>query len=532
MATVIDSLLITLGLDPSGVEKGVKAADNAVSSGLKNIENKVAKTVGTGVKMLGAYFGLGAIKNTFQRLSNELGPLEDLSQLLNVSVKDLDAWGQAVQRSGGTTQGFQGSLTTLNTKIQDATVFGLKKAQMVFDELDMSLKNTDGSTKTAIQVFEELAAKADTMDKSKFAGVAKKLGFDQGSILLLQQGSKATKELVDHFKELAYDDKQAAFINKTQDEIDEMSRSMDLAAANVFVALKPALEWVLKKLTEFSDWGRKNPELLTTGIIAIATVITATLIPAIASAVVAAAPIIAIAAVIAGIGLLIEDFYTYMQGGESALEGLWKKLGTPEEVKKSWEDFKSTAVDVWTKIKEGAKKFASYFAPAVGSLKTIVTGALTVLEGLFSGSWGRIWEGFTKVWGGTASFLNNIFGGALNAILDLFTTIFSKIAEVITGKISGALSMIPGFDEAAKRMGDSAGDYYQSAKDGGMSASAAVSPAAAAAAAGPVDNSTTTTVTGTTINVTTSDPVAAGNQAAAEVRKLASTGNGANKSGS
>ena len=42
MATVIDSLLITIGVEPSGVQQGIQAVDQA----LKNIDATVKQTAG------------------------------------------------------------------------------------------------------------------------------------------------------------------------------------------------------------------------------------------------------------------------------------------------------------------------------------------------------------------------------------------------------------------------------------------------------------------------------------------------------
>ena len=91
MATVIDALIITMGLDPAGVDKGMDQVESRLKGGVGNIVNNIFAP-------LAGVFAFDAMISNFLNAADALG---DLSGQLEIGVQDLDAWSQAAALSGG-----------------------------------------------------------------------------------------------------------------------------------------------------------------------------------------------------------------------------------------------------------------------------------------------------------------------------------------------------------------------------------------------------------------------------------------------
>ena len=80
MATVIDELMIKLGLDGSGAKKGMKETENAVKGSMKNITSTIQTGfasvtkifTGFGAALAGA-FSIGSAFSTWKEQAAELG---------------------------------------------------------------------------------------------------------------------------------------------------------------------------------------------------------------------------------------------------------------------------------------------------------------------------------------------------------------------------------------------------------------------------------------------------------------------------
>ena len=75
-----------------------------------------------------------------------------------------------------------------------------------------------------------------------------------------------------------------------------------------------------------------------------------TLLKAVTALGAALAPLLAPLTAIAGLGLLFDDFATYVKGGESALRGFWSAFGTPKELQESAQAVTDWAAGIWDTV--------------------------------------------------------------------------------------------------------------------------------------------------------------------------------------
>lgn len=221
------------------------------------------------------------------------------SRALQVNVSELDAWGGAVQRTGGNLQSFEGSLNSLAEHL-----------------------GTTGET--AMKVLPQLADSFGRMNLRTALNYGKMLGLDEGTILLLQKGRREVEAIVDRQKELGVVTKQdAETARKFSYEWQDATRSFRSAFMGAAEAILPLMTKVVDFFIVASQYFRKHADLIVGALIAVGV-----------AALFFAAPFIlttvAVFGLIAAFALLYEDIKAFMQGHNSLTADLlkrWPEIG-------------------------------------------------------------------------------------------------------------------------------------------------------------------------------------------------------------
>ena len=130
----------------------------------------------------------------------------------------------------------------------------------------------------------------------------------------------------------------------------------------------PAFRIALDLLNKFSTWVSGNHENIIRFLKVTAAVIGTVLIPTILrlTATLLANPLTWFIALLLAVILVIDDFVTYVQGGKSELEELWRAFGTPEELRAKFKDI--------IEFLKGAKDIG----PLLGTIAAITGGILAM----------------------------------------------------------------------------------------------------------------------------------------------------------
>jgi uncharacterized protein YoxC len=318
--------------------------DNAKT---KDSANKVEQTVNTLTdKVLRSFARIEAfefLKNAIEQTITLTTKLDNLAHATNENVQSLNAWGEAVKRTGGTTEGFYSSISNLAQKLRDVqTNFG-SSGQLVFARLGLNLQKSNGQMKTATELLGDIGDKFKNLPKVWQLNLGQQLGLDQSTIRLLSSGSKSALELVDKMRQLGAvrdqdTEKNIRFRNSLYD-IQLIWQSIKITIANGLIPV----------LTKFSDllvksfrYMQEHAQLvkgiliaisalmagaILNSIVAIASAITTRLIPALIKIVAANPWLYALGAAFVAVGLLVEDFVVYLRGGKSAFEDYYKWIG-------------------------------------------------------------------------------------------------------------------------------------------------------------------------------------------------------------
>lgn len=547
MATIIDSLLVTLGLDSSGVDKGISQTNAKINGGLKSIATALAPLAGA--------VGLTKLISDYTKAADELGKF---SRKVRENISDVQGWQNAIDAAGHDSKGFQNTLTGLDQQLRVIGRRGMSNSY-AFRALGVSARDANGNVKTSTEILTELSQVADKMNPERFRRLTEKLGIDADTIRFLQSGSKEVGTLVDKYKDLAYTQKDAEISRQFNVTMGDLNKTFQAFAATGLRVLVPALTFVADKFALIVNFLRKHEPFVKAFIVGLAAVILYTLLPAIAAIAAgiwaAIAPLLPFIALVAVLALLFDDLWTYINGGTSALDDFWSIFGTGEEISETlaelWEDLKAIGIALWDGVKAAAQAFFSYFGPALSALGNVFKNALKLIKAIFTGDFEAIIEAVKELFKSIGDYLVAVFTGAFNLIYDLFSQIFTGIADFfggildsilssVTSFIKSIISKIPDFllpdsiiewaKEADKTVAEVGANMAQVAAPNapGTTGNAAqgVAPSSVAGA-GSVDNSSETTVNVQKIevNATSNDPNAIAGATGSEIRKLANTGN-------
>ena len=318
----IDSFVISLLFDTKATQQ---SADK-----IQGIVDNLSKSIIKGFAAIGAMDFLKSAVDGFVKLSTQL---DNLSYSTQASTGELQAWGEAVKRNGGTAEGFYSSISNLSAKLREMqTSFG-SEGQLAFARLGINVKNANGSMKTSIQVLTELGDKFKNLPQAWRFKLAEQLGLDQATMRTISEGNVKVSELVGKMQQLGLTNqnntaKGVAFRNTMLD--------LNLVWQSLSNTMTQLLLPPLKKFAEIATtvviFIRNNSYLVKAALIAISTVITLTLIPAFVSLITTMRPFFIIGAIIAGLTLVIQDFIVWINGGDAAFGKLYASIfGTKEQ---------------------------------------------------------------------------------------------------------------------------------------------------------------------------------------------------------
>lgn len=263
-----------------------KSNSSEFSKELKGVKNSVESLGRELVSFLAVGASFHAVLSQFKSAVDYLIQLDQASRQLQVSTESLDAWGNAVRRTGGSLEGFQQSLKGLAGHL-------------------------GSSTKTAMAVLPQLADVFQRLGQTRSLIYGKQLGLDEHTILLLQTGRKEVELAIQRQKELGLVTKQDAEIaRKFNFELQDFGH----AVRSVFVSVGTEVLPILSKLLDFFITGalyiRKHADLIIGAFIAIG-----------AAGLWMAAPLLITTGIVFGLiaafALLYEDIKYFIEGHES-----------------------------------------------------------------------------------------------------------------------------------------------------------------------------------------------------------------------
>ena len=189
MATIIDALVVTLGLDTRDYEKGTKETERAskkLNDGLGQVRNQV-------FGVLAAFAGASGVKQFVSHLIEGDAATGRLAANLGVATEELSAYQGAIQKVGGSAADANAAFSLVNDLIQTKIAYGVNGFEGQLANLGITL----GRNSTVADTFEKIAAAGEKLDRPYFASRLREIGFTESQITLFSKGTKGLHELTE-----------------------------------------------------------------------------------------------------------------------------------------------------------------------------------------------------------------------------------------------------------------------------------------------------------------------------------------------
>ena len=298
-----------------------KEEQNA-KDGTDKLDASTAKLAKSVTGLISTYMGFKKI------LSEVLGFAsggEDLLLMANnagIGAEQLERYGIALQNYGGGLSSAASTLATLNQQMQDLR-FGKGGAiQEAAIRYGISVQGKNGLA-TGEEMLYNIARRMETLGRAEQLDLGRKLGLDPSTIALLQGGvGNLVKELEKASKYTVYSPDDIENSRKFQMSLRELKQSLAQVWATISRSLLPVLTKITSGVAKFFQFLSEHKGFLLGFLAAISAALGVIAIKSI----IATAPfwlmVAAIAAIGAAIGLVVDDFMTWLEGGESVIGDL------------------------------------------------------------------------------------------------------------------------------------------------------------------------------------------------------------------
>lgn len=269
MSTVIDALVVTLGLDPKGFGVGSKKAKQdmrELSAEAKkqaaDIERSGAQAAAFFSKLrnealaLAAVFTAGVgIKSFVENTIGSAVSLGFMAKNLDMSTESLGAWQHAAQRAGGTADGITAQLKESALELAQVKMGrGSEAATEFYRQGGIDVRNFKTGNEFLLarsKIIHDLFS----VDPTRAMLVAQRMGISEDSFNLLKQGPAVVMALVDaQRKNSQITEEQAAAALKLNNAWLDFKDRINTVATQILLRLEPSINRILVKLQSLADW--------------------------------------------------------------------------------------------------------------------------------------------------------------------------------------------------------------------------------------------------------------------------------------
>jgi len=462
---IVKQLVALLGFKTD--EQSAQKAEGTLGSLVKAA--KVAAAAFASIKAIGALKGIAeqtaALGDKFDKMAQRTG----------IAADELQRWGHVAELSGASVESISMGVRKLALSIDMASK-GSKEASDGFASLNVNVKKADGSLKTANELLPELADGIAALpnDTQRAAAAQRVLGESGVALLpLLKQGSAAIEAQRGELDALGgvIDGELIGLSTSFVDNQTRLQKGFQGVNNVIAKAFLPSLisvqESLIGLIKASQGWIRTNIGPVVKRLGGVMAGVQRLVVDVVAGFVawmdsftplqrqifnvsIAIAGLVALLLLPGGsillliglIGILIEDFQTWREGGESAIGKLIDSLGQllnqfpalKEALLIIWEQTKTT----FTALRDIVFSFVQFWIDLFTKDATAAFEGLgTNLADVFSNLWSDIGTSMQDALNGWLEMLGNFASSALDAIVSPFKSAKNYIAGLFGGDEGG-----------------------------------------------------------------------------------------------
>lgn len=395
---VVDELVTLLSFKTSpGTEKAIKS----IKDGMATLKSEVTKWAA-------AATAAGAATSAFLlSASDKAIELQKLSQSTNLSTDSLQQWQYAAEAVGASSAAVTSDLESL-LKTMSSPIPGELNMELMM--LGVSVRNASGQLRGADEVLKDVGDKLNKMSSARAVQWAERVGISNDTLMLLKQGRQGLSEL--------FEEAQLVGAIIPEDAINrgaELSKSIKTLKTvfqalgnNIALSFAPNLKKVVDNFKQFlinnAEFFRQGLGITIDGVSrgfgrfwdilvkikdgfvallqpmqpflknmdavkVVAGLVTGALAGFLALMAPAIIQFAAVGAAIAGVSLVIEDFITWLQGGESVIGDIVNAFS-------NW-------MDKFPELKEDLKSVGQVFADVFNAIPGLIDKCIDKIEDMF-----------------------------------------------------------------------------------------------------------------------------------------------------
>lgn len=274
MTTVVDTLVVELGLDPSKFSEGANQALEALRKMQLQLEQGGKDVDAQGQKLTNlfstlkrealvftaALFGGAGVKAFVEHITTADASVGRLTRTMNMSAEEISSWQGVARRMGGTAEGIAGTMQGLTDEVQNFALTGQSRLLPVFNALNISMKDNAGNWKNAGDLLLDINHAVQGMDPARARSLMLGLGLDSATINALLQGEQALRRMKEDQRALnvttGENAKQAEAMAKAWSEAEQSAESFGRKLLNT---VSPVLTFLLKLTSDIFKNVRDDP---------------------------------------------------------------------------------------------------------------------------------------------------------------------------------------------------------------------------------------------------------------------------------
>ncbi|HBR3055386.1 TPA: lytic transglycosylase domain-containing protein [Klebsiella pneumoniae] len=273
-ATVIDALLITLGLDTSDFRKGQKDVSDDLKKQREDAK-KTAKEMAEQGKKAAAFFGsiktellaltgvtvtAGGLMSLVKNTTSGLMDLSVQAKALGMTARELDGWSKSAEAAGSSAekisaslQGFQGAIQGARVGDYSSSIFGglAQLNALTGQNFDVWGQDASSLAKTSLDALRKIS------DPNLRRQVGLSLGFDDATLQRNQEG-KFLPDVDRLTKSSGITDASTKGAKEFTAAWAELGQNLDTVKNQIYVGLIPTIRDLNGLLIEWSSGNAKS----------------------------------------------------------------------------------------------------------------------------------------------------------------------------------------------------------------------------------------------------------------------------------
>ena len=459
MPTIVDALLVTLGLDSREFKAGAEQTKHDLEETKEKAKETAEELKKQGergaeffdklkehaIEFFGIMASVGALVAFTESTIKSRTEMNHLSEQTNMAVEEISKWQSVVTIAGGSAEGFNSSLKALGGSLVSIEK-GLPRAQRALVAFKAIGINDLGQGKhvETIDILDRLHEKFSStkMTMQEAITLGQRVGVtDEAMIRVLKKGGEAYDEMMSKAKALGTTTKEEAEqAEKVEEGMNAMGIAIKKVAEIVVTAALPAINWLSEKFTAVSMWAREHSGVVKVGIAAIATAL------GVASAGAITFGITSVTAwVTAGLASLLAGAQFLIAGASAAMAWVMATgglillipliallIGGLVKLYNHFEGFRNVIGSVFGWAKNYIMTVFSAIWDVIKDVFAAASDAVNIFVGIFAWNGDKIKESWHSLWEHCTAALHMAWMIILFIILSQVTLIIGLFGKLLT----------------------------------------------------------------------------------------------------